>query len=884
MAMMAGALMLMGLTGTPAARAVDPVPSTIAGAITSEGAPIEANVFVRDSFEDIVASGWSDPATGEYVVEVPAAAGYTIEFTSDGKLSEFYDDASDIASATPVEVTEDPSPGAPHHNVDADLAPLPQLAGTVTAGGEPTGAQVRIYDVADIPVADVTADAQTGRFAAELEPGDYRVRVKKPGYISEFYSNKTSLSSADPITVSGDAPGDAAQFRVDTDLAAKVLPTPFAGLQNPSFEAALDPATNWTPERGNEDQADVEAAPCAPDSNRGVCVVGQDSFTDEDTGTSHTVTPVDGSKMLRLGGPFTSREQTQLIERYSVKQRFIVDPQNPTLALNYNAYMYDYTGFDELRMSVTLKDEDGDVVYSRTQGAFASGTSLKTTGWVANSVDLTQLAGQVVTVKIEAGGTKDNLYGWWVYVDAGAVPEPVVGKPVVAPTISAPNAVVVPISVNTGPGGQTYITVPASAPQLFDQGCLPLPITSVPINAGQGTISNARLVLKDQSLSLIDTDGDGSFEVQGELCAVTGTLFVQYTLTEGDDSANYSVPIGGVTLIDPQGVVFDIDRFTTRLAELGSSPDCLETVAECAADKSSARQFAAIDGAEVTLERLVDGQFVKVLSGDPGISPNVNPQVTAASGIYQWDVAAGTYRVRVQKAGFIAATTESVLIPPPVLDLHVGLKRKVPGGSISVDPVAPIAGKPVTLTLSATHPDGEAAIKSVRWDLDGDGEFDDATGQSTTLTPTVGARTVRAQLTDDDGDVAVVAGGFTASAEPQPNPPAASGPGTTAPIAGSAPTAPVAPVPGSQAPAKVKLRTIPKKIKKGRKLILPQTAATGQGVSYKTTTPKICRVKLVAGKPTVSGRKAGACRLRVTIRPGKGLVTTKKLGVSIRVR
>lgn len=60
-----------------------------------------------------------------------------------------------------------------------------------------------------------------------------------------------------------------------------------------------------------------------------------------------------------------------------------------------------------------------------------------------------------------------------------------------------------------------------------------------------------------------------------------------------------------------------------------------------------------------------------MLSGDPGILPKVNPQITRANGIYQWDVQTGTYRVAVTAPGCQDTVSPQVDIPPPVLDLHV---------------------------------------------------------------------------------------------------------------------------------------------------------------------------------------------------------------------
>jgi uncharacterized repeat protein (TIGR01451 family) len=60
----------------------------------------------------------------------------------------------------------------------------------------------------------------------------------------------------------------------------------------------------------------------------------------------------------------------------------------------------------------------------------------------------------------------------------------------------------------------------------------------------------------------------------------------------------------------------------------------------------------------------------------PNISqPDINPLITGIFGQYQWDVLPGAYRVHVKAPGYYPAESIVVNIPPPVTNLHVGLKR-----------------------------------------------------------------------------------------------------------------------------------------------------------------------------------------------------------------
>ncbi len=89
----------------------------------------------------------------------------------------------------------------------------------------------------------------------------------------------------------------------------------------------------------------------------------------------------------------------------------------------------------------------------------------------------------------------------------------------------------------------------------------------------------------------------------------------------------------------------------------------------------AAEARAAIEGATVRLERKIDGEFRDVLSGDPGISPNENPQVTGENGRYQWNVSEGDYRVVVSQGAYETATSRGVHVPPAVTDLHVAMTK-----------------------------------------------------------------------------------------------------------------------------------------------------------------------------------------------------------------
>ena len=55
------------------------------------------------------------------------------------------------------------------------------------------------------------------------------------------------------------------------------------------------------------------------------------------------------------------------------------------------------------------------------------------------------------------------------------------------------------------------------------------------------------------------------------------------------------------------------------------------------------------------------------------------------------------------------------------------------------------------MTFTSTSSDPDGSIASHAWDLDNDGEFDDARGERHDSFPTPGTKTVRLRVTDDQG-------------------------------------------------------------------------------------------------------------------------------------
>ena len=82
---------------------------------------------------------------------------------------------------------------------------------------------------------------------------------------------------------------------------------------------------------------------------------------------------------------------------------------------------------------------------------------------------------------------------------------------------------------------------------------------------------------------------------------------------------------------------------------------------------------------------------------------------------------------------------------------------KRPAASFVVFPPNPVAGMPVTLVSTSIDPDSPIPASALRWDLNGDGKYDEATGPSVTLTfPAPGVYPVGLQVSTNAKSVATL--------------------------------------------------------------------------------------------------------------------------------
>jgi PKD repeat protein len=154
----------------------------------------------------------------------------------------------------------------------------------------------------------------------------------------------------------------------------------------------------------------------------------------------------------------------------------------------------------------------------------------------------------------------------------------------------------------------------------------------------------------------------------------------------------------------------------------------------------------------------------------------------------------GNHLVRLQVSDGV--TTSKVLS-----QIVTVLDDKPPVPSFSFAPAAPGIGTNVVFTSSSSDPDG--FITKLEWDLDGDGQFDDAQGPAAAFSySTPGPRFVSLKATDDRGVASIAFQTLNVTAPPPPPAPAppsssapASGPPAPAPSPGPARALPLNPFP-----------------------------------------------------------------------------------------
>ena len=272
----------------------------------------------------------------------------------------------------------------------------------------------------------------------------------------------------------------------------------------------------------------------------------------------------------------------------------------------------------------------------------------------------------------------------------------------------------------------------------------------------RSTVPDGRMIAREEW----DLNGDNVYDKTGRTVTQTFAAPGQYTvrLKVTDDRGESDTKARTVTVAEPANRPPTADFFYDP-----TSPRTLEAV-------TFTSRSSDPEGA-VTEQWDLNGDGVYGDATGRTVSRNF-----ARPGEY-------TVGLRVVDAhGAAASTSHSVTV-----------ENRAPSAGFEFSPARPHAGEPVNLRSTATDADG--VIAAEEWDLDGDGAFDDARGNTVTHSfPQEGSHTVSLRATDDRGatspvsfkTIEVAAAPPPPPREPspppaQPTPPGGSGAGHAAP-------------------------------------------------------------------------------------------------------
>jgi hypothetical protein len=245
-----------------------------------------------------------------------------------------------------------------------------------------------------------------------------------------------------------------------------------------------------------------------------------------------------------------------------------------------------------------------------------------------------------------------------------------------------------------------------------------------PFRAGDGTPAVSSFTGAPFSQTGACTGGSASWSL-----TLNGTVIASGVMTESPPGTYTGMipPLVGrngratmnITIICPGGADKD-DDFDIYIDPSGRVTNSIDD--------------SPIEGATATLYRSDTevGPFEIVPDGDAIMSPSnrTNPDLTDADGLYRWDVIAGYYKVRVEKAGCHApgnagqSFVESAVLPVPPPQFDIDLQIECPGGGPTNTPSAPTAtftrtptsqGPPPTPTRTSTPlpPNGDANCNGI---------------------------------------------------------------------------------------------------------------------------------------------------------------------------
>jgi PKD repeat protein len=228
-----------------------------------------------------------------------------------------------------------------------------------------------------------------------------------------------------------------------------------------------------------------------------------------------------------------------------------------------------------------------------------------------------------------------------------------------------------------------------------------------------------------------DLDNDGTFCEQGETGLSVNRAFPTASMNPGHPVKLRVTDTGGITRELTRNVIVQNTIPAATIAFAPSAPVPGEAVTFNASATSPT-------GKAITS---IQWDFDFSLSGQFGVDANGASVQRAFSSPGAKSVA---LRVTEEGGGFAIVTTTVVVNAPP-------------RAGFTVAPSNPFAGDPTTISSTSMDPDGPLVAQE--WDLDADGQFDDASGPVVSARYTnPGRHEIRLRVTDSKGAVAITSG------------------------------------------------------------------------------------------------------------------------------
>ena len=179
------------------------ITGTVTDASTQE--PIASvYVYAYDSNGNYVASADTN-SNGVYTITGLATGSYRVEFEpySGGYFAQYYNDEQTLSTADPVAVTA----GNTTTSINAALSQGGSITGTITdatSGTAASGIAVTAYSYTTTSTSyagSATTDS-TGRYSITgLNTANYKVEFSGAGYLTQYYNDRQTLTSADTVNV-----------------------------------------------------------------------------------------------------------------------------------------------------------------------------------------------------------------------------------------------------------------------------------------------------------------------------------------------------------------------------------------------------------------------------------------------------------------------------------------------------------------------------------------------------------------------------------------------------------------------------------------------------------------------------------------------------------